>query len=349
MRNQIHRSITAIIQRTIKIRFAYSPKADWHVVRESSLAIPNYRGCFFRHRSKHVCIFIASGAACCILGLKLKLKFDQPRYVTLATSIFTGLHGMCLLVVTTWFIYQLKYESAWAEWFRTAIRPIIAYTGLNIVLIMGWVKTGMKCVITFTKVGILWLWSPYENYRRNFHLRRNIFWYAHCLIYPRSKLTLCTRAFGLDNHVARLNHDVVLNWDYESSNWTTFQPSSFVFADLDQGWKFDWPEPYLLSKIIRHVVYPIKKGWIAIMLTLYCLGPAIRKHMCVFSRTYHTEGQVESRKREGQEDTEVSENTPKTSAEKAKDEFRIFLLTVFSEVNTVNGIMAYVDEWESGS
>lgn len=176
----------------------------------------------------------------------------------------------------------------------------------------------------------------------------------HLLVCPLShlsmlKLIISTRAFGLDNHVARVNHDVVLNWDYDCNNWTTIQPSSAVFVDLDQGWKFDWPEPYLLSKLIRHVVYPIKKGYIATKTALYCLGPAIRNHVCVFSRPYHTEGQVESRKREGQEDTEVSENTPKTSAEKAKDEFRIFLLTVFSEVNMVNGIMSYVDEWESGS
>lgn len=176
----------------------------------------------------------------------------------------------------------------------------------------------------------------------------------HLLVCPLSHLymlilTISTREFGLDNHVARVNHDVVLNWDYDSNNWTTIQPSSAVFVDLDQGWKFDWPEPYLLSKLIRHVVYPIKKGYIATKTALYCLGPAIRKHMCVFSRAYQTEGHVESRKREGQEEIEASENTAKKSAERAKNEFCKSLQSVFSQVNTVNGIMSYVDEWERGS
>lgn len=52
----------------------------------------------------------------------------------------------------------------------------------------------------------------------------------------------------------------------------------------------------------------------------------------------------------GLEEVEASEDSsPQNVAEKAKVEFRKSLQNVFSEVNTVNGIMSYVDAWERGS
>lgn len=125
--------------------------------------------------------------ALCIVVLKLELNPALPHYVSYTTSIFTGLHGTCLLVVTTWFIYQLKHDSVWAGWIRIAMRPIITFAGLIIVLVMGWVKAGMRgvrTVIVWLKAGVIWIRKLYDSYKRNLHLQRNILWYAHCLKYP---------------------------------------------------------------------------------------------------------------------------------------------------------------------
>lgn len=62
---------------------------------------------------------------------------------------------MCLVVVTLWFIYQLKHESIWA----------------------GWVRAVMKQIT----IGAHWIWKigkrPYEKFKQNLHLQRNIYWY----------------------------------------------------------------------------------------------------------------------------------------------------------------------------
>lgn len=64
--------------------------------------------------------------------------------------------------VTAWFIYQLKHESIWAGWVRTVMKPITK--------IAEWIKIGVK-----------WIWKlvkrPYEKYKQNLHLQRNIYWY----------------------------------------------------------------------------------------------------------------------------------------------------------------------------
>lgn len=43
----------------------------------------------------------------------------QPRYVSLSTNILTGLLGSCILVVTSWFVYRLEYESKRVQRLRT--------------------------------------------------------------------------------------------------------------------------------------------------------------------------------------------------------------------------------------
>lgn len=78
----------------------------------------------------------------------------QPYYVALATSILTGLHSACLLIVTVWFIYRLKYTSVWAQWIRDLIR---------------WF-TYLPEKLTFP---YRWLIGrPYV-----MHIRRNVYWY----------------------------------------------------------------------------------------------------------------------------------------------------------------------------
>lgn len=158
------------------------------------------------------------------------------------------------------------------------------------------------------------------------------------------------RALGLDNRVARLNFELVRDWDSDCNNWTSFGLWGVDNNRLDQRRNFVWPEPYLLSKLVRHISFPIKRGWLATKKALSNLGHCIRKHFHRYPSSNHAGGKVESGETGGREELEASEdNSPQYSAEKAKVEFRKSLQNVFSEVNTVNGIMSYVDVWERGS
>ena len=81
---------------------------------------------------------------------------NQLRYVSLSTNAFTGAHILCLLIVTTWFIYRLKHTSMMGRWIRTVlIRPQ---------------KSLGK-----------WLFSPYRKYMGNLRLRRNLYWYYYLI------------------------------------------------------------------------------------------------------------------------------------------------------------------------
>lgn len=96
------------------------------------------------------------------------LNLLQPLFVSLATSTFTGLHSICTITVTAWFIYELKHESSWAkcihkntEWIRT---------------IIGWLAAAMNSIFRLYR-GIKKL--LYRKCRPGqLHLLRNIYWYA---------------------------------------------------------------------------------------------------------------------------------------------------------------------------
>lgn len=163
----------------------------------------------------HICLY---RYVLCLFKPGHDLTTIQPHYVSHATSILTGLHGACLLVVTVWFIYQLKYDSVLAGWIRIATKPVTAITdrivnvGKKWIKIvtkwigtgMKWIKLGMKWVIKWImkwimkwvikriKIAMKWIWAgmrrirkivkgPYEKYKQNLHLRRNIYWYFHFL------------------------------------------------------------------------------------------------------------------------------------------------------------------------
>lgn len=112
----------------------------------------------------------------------------QPRYVSRVTTILTGLHGICLLTVTTWFIYQLKRKTFWAEWVMTIVMPItriaswVIMSGIMCIrTCIAWTRTEVERMTTITILKLVR--RPYQKYKENLHLQRNIFWYFHLLLY----------------------------------------------------------------------------------------------------------------------------------------------------------------------
>lgn len=85
---------------------------------------------------------------------------------------------MCLVVVTLWFIYQLKRDSIWAKW----IRKVLQWIGS--LLVWKWIGNAWKWVKDAVE-GIkdlltsIWIWikHPRQQYRmKKLHLQRNFFW-----------------------------------------------------------------------------------------------------------------------------------------------------------------------------
>lgn len=113
-----------------------------------------------------------------ILELPQNLTSGQPHFVSLATNMFTGLHGICLLAVTLWFICQLKHDSAWARWIMAAMKPITISSDWIIMKVTKWIRTSMK----WLKMGAKWIRTrPRWIWMNKLHLQRNIFWYYHSL------------------------------------------------------------------------------------------------------------------------------------------------------------------------
>lgn len=175
--------------------------------------------------------------------------------------------------------------------------------------------------------GLKWIWKmgkrPYEKYKQNLHLQRNIYWYLIFSGNAKMELTFQYRAFGIDNRVARLNYDI--------------------------GRDCEWPNPYLLSGIIRRIAYPIKGFLTLIKKALVYLGRYIREQICVSSHTGNTEGDVESGEGVRREEAEAPEaSSSESPAEKAMVEFRGSLQKSFSDAERVKTIMNWVRAWGDG-
>lgn len=113
-------------------------------------------------------------------------------------------------------------------------------------------------------------------------------------------------------------------------------------------WRREWPEPYLLSKLIRLIAYPIKKCWPATKKVLSDLGHSVQKHICEASRAVNTEGDVELGERGTRDDTEAPEETlPESRAVKAKIESRRSLQKIFRNARWIDSVMEDV-EWKNG-
>lgn len=123
-------------------------------------------------------------------------------------------------------------------------------------------------------------------------------------------LTFRHRAFGIDNRVVRLNYAI------------------------DR--RHDWPEPYLLSKLIRCIAYPLKRCWLVTKKIIFSL--AVLVHICVPSHMGHTGDDVEMGESVRGKGHEASKETSSESL--AEHEFRKSLQTTFSEVAQVDRIMS---------
>lgn len=128
-------------------------------------------------------------------------------------------------------------------------------------------------------------------------------------------LTTRYRAFAIDNHVANLN------------------------AEINQV--HDWPEPYLLSKLIRRIAYPIKRCWLVTKKALTNLCRTDRTHICVSYLTSCAEGDIEMGESFRQEEAESHEEL--SSQSPAKDEFRKSLQSIFTKSDCVDRIMSRID------
>lgn len=109
---------------------------------------------------------------------------------------------------------------------------------------------------------------------------------------------------------------------------------------MSEDWGRDWPEPYLLPKLIRCFAYPTKKCWLVTKKILSNLGRFLRKHACTSFHRGHTDGDIESI---GTDDEDAPEETSPIG--KAKSEFRRSLRKMFSDAACVDEIMFNVETW----
>lgn len=199
---------------------------------------------------------------------------------------------------------------------------------------MKWIKEGVKWVWKMVK-------QPFKKYKPNPHLQRNIYWYLLIIkSHYKYELTMSSRAFAFDSHVARLNFEIG-----------------------DNDWDRDWPEPHLLSKLVRSFAYPIRKCWLVSKNILSNIGQFITKYIC---KSFHGgDGDIESMGLDGDEGFDVGaryhmiphntlggeslvppEKTLLVEIEKCA--FRTSLCKIFCDVGRVEEIMRDVEFWENG-
>lgn len=142
----------------------------------------SHSGCsHVRHWPQPFCLLVRTGTLQQTL-YNIFLIVLQAHFVSLATSIFTALHSLCILSVTAWFIYQLRHESQWARWIlrnTSWIRVIIK----RIETAMAWRWTALKLISSSTER------SYNECKLILLHLLQNIFWCLYLLYKSQSKLT----------------------------------------------------------------------------------------------------------------------------------------------------------------
>lgn len=260
---------------------------------------------------------------------------NQPHYVSLATNIFTGLHGTCILAVTAWFIYRLKYKTFWAEWIRKNTKRIR--------IVIKWVsKIILSKTIQWIRVKIDRILAILDNIRRSYmswvsrplqsqsylHLKRNLYWYLFTLQTSNVKLMLLIRALGNDRGVA--------------------------FINLNMNWDMDHPDPSPLSKLIRNTGDTTRRYWYISKATGSAFIHSTIRRLSWFA---HTRGgpiqnDLESRRALPEEETETANViiAPRENANQSKVLYREFLWNYFGRRNIVivRGVMTTIDAWESG-
>lgn len=118
----------------------------------------------------------------------------QPFFVSLITNIFTGLHGMCLVVAVVWYLCRRKQDSHFpglvlrsAEEFRIFFKQVtfrlihlinsifwIPYLVLKLVLIR------LRILLIESMQSFKWLndllYRAEAGYMKELHFHRNIYW-----------------------------------------------------------------------------------------------------------------------------------------------------------------------------
>lgn len=80
---------------------------------------------------------------------------------------------------------------------------------------------------------------------------------------------------------------------------------------------------------------------------LFQLGHWVRSNICVSSHILNVEGDTESGERSRWDTVEAMEETPlQGTAERAQNEFRRSLQSVFKDNYRVDEIMGCIEEWE---
>lgn len=139
-------------------------------------------------------------------------------------------------------------------------------------------------------------------------------------------LTFRCRALGFDNRVARLNSKI--GWERANR---------------------EWPEPYLLSKLIRCFVYVIKKCWLGTKKALSILRRFAKGHICTSFHIGHVDGDVESLEMDGEEQAKAPGRTAAESlVGEAKSDFCKSLHKTFSDADRVDEMMREIEFWEVG-
>lgn len=247
----------------------------------------------------------------------------QPRYVSISTNAFTGALCLCILSVTAWFIYQLQYETSWARRFRIFGRWVrlntkwIKRTMVISKKAISWMMANLQQII---KTSTNWFSHLHDEYKhKRPHLQRNIYWYLHLLIVRRFQLKVYFRAMGFNNRVAGIN------------------------VKLQSEWGRDWPEPYVFSKFVRHVISLSKRCWIglrnALSACFYRCHPQCQATEDIEVGESATQGETESQQ---------NHSNPKTQAEEAKGLYCTSLRTIFEQEELVRLVSTRIGWWEDG-
>lgn len=309
--------------------------------------------------------------------------FGQPHFVSLATSILTGLHGMCILAATLWFVYQLKHDSVWAGWIRTGVKWFLSIADWIILRSMEWNIKGMKWMkwiikgMKSTRAYVTRRWFRRGNLSKEIRIAARgiatgiIFCIAIGIIWIMSIPIWIWKMVKLsyNNYKQNLHLQRNIFWYFHSFYhwkrgwlcvWRAFGVDNRVARlncvimilsdDLILGDRAQ-REPCLLSKLIRYFAYPIKKCWLSAKSGLSSFGCSIRKRICAAPHTRSTESDIElggMDGADGRKDFEAPEGSfPESPVEKAKKEFRMSLQKMFSDADMVKEIMKDVKLWEN--
>lgn len=120
--------------------------------------------------------------------------------------------------------------------------------------------------------------------------------------------------------------------------------------NYDLYWGHVWSDPYLLSKLIRHIGVSTKKCVLKVKRCLLNFGHFFLRPGTQSSQQGQRLGDIEIGENISREAAEQTQNVPdlKTQAEEAKNRYRASLLSRFGEGNLVWLIMNTVDNWRDG-